>query len=84
MNWMPTSNQVAQLCHFSMAWACVMTAAVFGGTWWLGFVITLCWATPKEFAWDIVMEPDSWSDSAEDWTWYMIGAVVSTGLIWFR
>ena len=44
--------------------------------WPIGYIwlAVFGWACFKEFVFDILIEQDSWSDSFEDFTWYMTGA----------
>jgi hypothetical protein len=75
--WDPTENQLAQTSHFAIASTVVLAACRLGLPPWAGFLLTLAWAVPKEFGFDLVVEQDSFVDSLEDFVWYALGAVVA-------
>jgi hypothetical protein len=84
IHWMPSDEQIAQTCHFALAWAMVVTAALFGASWWVCALLVICWTLPKEFAFDLAVENDSILDSATDALWYMIGMAFGLAVLYVR
>ncbi len=80
----PPYQVVVQTCHFAVACAIcqlplTMSAAVSG--WW-GVGMAMAFAGAKEWGWDMVMEPDTVAGSALDFSFYVLGCIVSSFVFW--
>jgi len=91
-NWMSNKQYLAQVAHFLGGALLITIAALFTialGATWEPILITLgigvAAASFKEFVFDVSSwgEGDSWSDSAMDWAFYMLGGGVGMGLAAF-
>lgn len=83
--WYPSDEVDAQMAH--LGWGAFISFA--GSTIWgpgVGAAMLLAWATLKEFAFDIVIEEDTWLDSLFDWSMYLVGGAIGYsfffGQIW--
>jgi hypothetical protein len=87
--WMSNPQYLAQVGHFLGGVALIVVAALFSIARCAGWTPTLVTlgvgvaaATFKEFVFDVAPwgEGDSWSDSLMDWSFYVLGGAVGTGL----
>jgi hypothetical protein len=85
--WMNDPTFLAQAAHFFGAVSLIMTAAHFAGNTG-GFItggVLMALAIVKEFWYDIVYEipKQSFWDSALDFSFYFIGTLVASGILFF-
>lgn len=85
-SWMSNSQYLAQVGHFLGGTLFVVLAGTFWGPGYpLEIVLAgVVMASLKEFAFDLMPSPygegDSFQDSLQDWTYYILGALVGSGL----
>lgn len=79
---MPSYNLVCQLSHFAWGAVFLLATRAHWPEWWLGPGLLATWTLPKEFAWDILVEGDSWADSFMDFSVYWVGALVAWAWLW--
>jgi len=77
-DWMPSPSAISQTCHVFMAFWLVLLCQAYGLKGWRGFWIVFWFALVKEFFWDIVFEHDTWTSSATDFAFYLVGAFIKT------
>lgn len=82
--WMSSPQYLAQVGHFFGAYSLVLTTATFASpeVFWIVFVLAVLAASFKEFVFDVSSwgEGDSWSDSVQDWFFYMVGGAAALGV----
>jgi hypothetical protein len=72
---MPSAEVDATAAH--VGWGALFAFA--GSTiWnpWAGLAILLGFASAKEFVFDIIVERDTWVDSAGDFLGYLVGGII--------
>ncbi len=83
-DWMSSPQYLAQVGHFLGGLALVFVFGVFLGplAMWLTLGVGLGVAAFKEFVFDTASwgEGDSWSDSAMDFAFYLLGGLAGMGL----
>lgn len=84
-NWIAaiiTNNDfLAQMTHVLGASVIVLASRHYGWAWWVGCMLVLAWALPKEFLVDPWLEGDSYLDGLQDFSFYVLGAAVTTGIL---
>ena len=70
---------LAQVTHLFIA-ATIVLACKLAGWPWCPVLPVLCWAVPKEYGFDILVEEDTWTGSTIDFAFYVVGASVTASL----
>lgn len=83
-DWMSNPQYLAQVGHFLGGLSVVFVLGAFGGhtVMWVTLGLGLFVAALKEFVFDTASwgEGDSWSDSAMDFAFYLLGGLLGMGL----
>ena len=83
--WEPSSDQLAQTSHIALAGWFVFACTYFGLPPWATALIGIALAAIKEGVIDIYgPEKDSWSDSLEDFAWYVASGIVNMFIVWLK
>lgn len=82
--WFPTSWFLAQMTHVLGGMCFVWGGTLlFGWAWWTCVLVSLCWAAPKEFIVDPLVEQSPiWPSGATDFTFYLVGDAVALLALW--
>jgi hypothetical protein len=82
--WMSSVQYLAQVAHFFGALSVMLVYGIFTREWHMidAFMLGTAIAVAKEFVFDVAPwgEGDSWSDSALDFTFYLLGGALGAEL----
>jgi hypothetical protein len=78
---MPSHFAVEQTSHVFIAATIVETAVLMGWSPLTGLLCVLAWATPKEYAFDLLVEASTLREETIDFLWYMASGVTVAGLL---
>ncbi|HKT10339.1 MAG TPA: hypothetical protein VJW77_00800 [Terriglobia bacterium] len=80
----PQFNEtVAQLAHFAWGALLMLAPYVLWRMAWLGPMVVLAWALPKEFWFDVKIEEQTAKDGLLDLSFYLAGMAVAILMIVF-